>query len=139
MKKIFLFINVILIAGCVLDYGQDTRDIQIYNKSNNVFYCLKSQNDSLTDPYLNYKFSGIEELFKINKDSSIDLPDNPLFWEDYISESKDCKMRLFFIAKDTVDRYGWKEVLTKNIYTKVYLIDIGFLDKNDWKFVYYGK
>ena len=138
MKTIKILIaNLVLIAlNSCLDISHDTRNIKIYNKSNSVVYCFDSDSDSFTYPYLDYKKSGIEDLNKIKIDSFIIYPENPKNWDDYIKSAKNVKVRLFFISKDSIDKYGWDKVLKNNIYTKVYKFDILDLKKSNWEITY---
>lgn len=138
MKSIkFIIANLVLIVlhSC-LDISHDTRDIKIYNKSNSVVYCLDSDSDYFTYPYINQKKSGIENLNQIKVDSFIIYPENPKNWDEYIKSAKNGKVRLFFISKDSIDKYGWDKVLINNIYTKVYKLDIDDLKKCNWEITY---
>ena len=141
MKKInYLIVNlVIIVFNSCLDIAHDTRDLKIINKSNAIVYCLISDSDSFTNPYIDYKESGLDKLNKLKKDTSINYPENPKNWEDYIKSAEKGKLRLFFISKDSIDKYGWKRVLTNNIYTKVYKLDMEEIRKMKWEVIYNGK
>ncbi|MEY4037975.1 MAG: hypothetical protein RIR67_285, partial [Bacteroidota bacterium] len=47
--------------------------------------------------------------------------------------------RYYIIKKDSVDKYGWKEIFKRNIYNKKYLFTIEDLDKINWTTTYYSK
>ena len=138
IKLIIAYFVIIALHSC-LDISHDTRDIKIYNNSNCIVYCLKSDSDYFTYPYIDYKKSGIENLNKINVDSFIIYPENPRNWDEYIKSAKNGKVRLFFISKDSIDKYGWQKVLINNIYTKVYRLDIDDLKKCNWEITYNTK
>jgi len=91
------------------------------------------------DKHLEYDEKMFNKLFKVDINDTTFSVDIPYSWEDFINESKEGKMRLFIISKDSVDKYGWKGVLAKNIYTKVYKLNIDDLKNNKWLIVYNGK
>ena len=141
MKKInYLIVNlVIIVFNSCLDIAHDTRDFKIVNKSNAIVYCLISDSDSFTNPFIDYKESGLEKLNLINKSTFIIYPENPKNWEEYIKSAENGKIRLFFIAKDSVDKYGWKKVLINNIYTRVCKLNMDDIKIRKWEITYYGK
>jgi len=135
IKYVIGNLMLIVLLSC-LDISHDTRDIKIYNKSDDVVYCLGSDSDSFTYPYIDYKISGIEESNKIKVDSFITYPENPKNWDEYIKSAKNGKVRLFFISKDSVAKYGWNKILINNIYTKVYKLDMDDLKKCNWEIIF---
>jgi len=60
-------------------------------------------------------------------------------WDVYFESIDDKKVRLFIIKKDSLDKYGWKEILKNNIYNKKYLFTIEDLDKIKWEIEYKGE
>jgi hypothetical protein len=98
-----------------------------------------SQSESFKDPYYDYTVDVMEKYYRINKDTSVFLKDKPRTWEGYISNSKNGKMRIFIVSKDSVNKYGWEILLTKNIYTKVFKMDMKDLEKDKWQIIYTGK
>ncbi|MDD5150460.1 MAG: hypothetical protein PHC28_08240 [Flavobacterium sp.] len=64
--------------------------------------------------------------------------DGPRFWDNYFNSLEDKKARLFIVQKDSVDKYGWKEIFKKNIYNKKYLFTIKDLDSLNWTITYDG-
>lgn len=138
LNKMILYLSCVLLNGC-LDYGPDKRNIKIINKTNTEIYCLRSENDSLMNPYINYYKMGMDNLYLIKPDSFINIPDKPQSWDTFIMNCKNQKMRLFIISKDSVLKYGWEEVIKQNIYTKLYKIDLTYLENNEWKIKINGK
>jgi len=59
-------------------------------------------------------------LFLVNINETTDVLGRPYKREDFISESKDNKMRLFIISKDSVKKYEWKDV-QKKIFTQRFI------------------
>lgn len=57
-------------------------------------------------------------------------------WEDYIGLSKDKKMRLYIVEKDSINKYGWEKVHSMNLYNKKYTLDIDDLDSLNWTIEY---
>jgi len=64
---------------------------------------------------------------------------NKLTWEEYIKTCDSQKIRYYIIKKDSVDKYGWKQIFKKNIYNKKYLFTIEDLDKINWQIEYKGE
>jgi len=142
MGKInYLIVNlvIIFIFNSCLDIAHDTRNLKIFNNSNSIVYCLMSDSDLFTNPYISYKESGLEKRNILKENTFITYPINPKTWEEYIKSAKNGKLRLFFISKDSLDKNGWKRVLTNNIYTKVYKLDMKEIKKMKWEFIYNGK
>lgn len=121
-----------------MDKAIDRRDVKVINKSKDSIYCLMSGSNSFKTPYIDYSEAVINENYIIPKDTFINIIDKPLNWEEYIMKSDEGKMRLFIISKDSVVKYGWREVLTRNIYTKVYQLTIDDLNNNHWQVLYEG-
>jgi hypothetical protein len=99
----------------------------------NSIYCFytKKELNSLIDSVPNM---GKESLPKEDVISIIVLP----FWEEYIKTCDNQKLRYYIIKKDSVDKYGWKEIFKKNIYNKKYLFTIKDLDSLNWSITYDG-
>lgn len=136
MNKFSCLLFVALLFCSCLDKAIDKRDIKVFNKSTRVVYCLKSQSDSIKDPYINYDKVVLEKYSVIESGMSIYLDNKPRDWNTYIQNSKDGKMRVFIISKDTVEKYSWKDVLLKNKYINVYKLDVETLDKINWQLSY---
>lgn len=67
------------------------------------------------------------------------IPRNFGGWEEYIEECDMKKARIYVIATDSVDKYGWDKIYEKGIYKKKYLLTIEDLDKINWEITYDGK
>ena len=126
---VIIVLGLCFLFSC-LDKSIDNRHIIITNTSNKTIYCLKSKSDSFKDPYIYYSKEVVENNNKIESKGIVD--DNPPNWNSYIEQSLDSKMRLFIILKDSVDKYGWKTILSKSICSKVYKLDINDLIKCNW-------
>lgn len=140
MKRIFfMFYLILAFQGCILEDPLDKRDVKFLNKSKGAVYGIDSRTDSLDDHYAQLDDTGMEELFKTLQDSVILIRDKPWSWDKHIQNSKDGKLRFFVISKDSVDKYGWRKIKDRNIYTKVYKVTIEDLNKLKWTIVYDGK
>jgi|WetSurMetagenome_2_1015567.scaffolds.fasta_scaffold00059_54 hypothetical protein len=138
MKKLTPFLLlIILLQSCLMDRIEN-RNIKVINDSSQPIYCLKSQDDLFKYPYFDYNYKSITEVFKIQPGSAGYVLDNPTSWDSYIKESKNGKLRLFIITQESLDKFGWGEILDKNIYDKVYSMSIDDLKKAHWKVIYDG-
>jgi hypothetical protein len=140
MYKVYCFaICLFLLYSCVLD-KIETRKIKVINNTNRIMYCFMSESDNFTKPYINYPVETYDE-FNIIKINSFNYVENKelswdLFIEKYCDEGK---LRLFIVSKDSIDKYGWKKVLSENIHTKVYKLNLEDIKKSDWTINYNGK
>ncbi len=136
MKHIsYLLLLICLLSSCFDRI--DRRNIKIVNKSDKIIYCLSGFEDSIPKRYLGSEERRFDESYKIEKESYENLYDKSRDWDSYIEHYG--SLRLFIIVKDSVDKYGWREILIKNKYTKLYKIKIDDLNKNNWQIVYNGK
>ena len=78
------------------------------------------------------------EGFKIQPGSTGSVLDNPASWDVYIKRSKNGKVKLFIITQESLEKFGWAEILDKNIYDKVYFMSLDDLKKAHWKVKYDG-
>jgi hypothetical protein len=118
----------------------ETRNISIINKSNQIIYYLRSESDSFSISTTSDKINIISKYNMVNKDSTVFVGDKPRNWDNYIEVGcKDGRLRLFIISKDTINKYGWKKVISNNIYTKVYRMNMDDIKKCKWKVIFYGK
>ena len=151
LKAIFIFLLFFILSSCVFD-RIDKRNLMIYNNSNKIIYSVISSNDSIYnlgnfDDFVykgNYIYTkeGDIKLFGftgINPKEKLQSDGGSTKWDVYFESIDDKKIRLFNIYKDSVDKYGWKEILSKNIYTEKYLFTIEDLEKMKWKIEYKGK
>jgi hypothetical protein len=151
LRTIFIFLLFFIISSCVFD-RIDKRRLMIYNNSNKEIYNVISPNDSIyrLENYDDFVYKGNyiytkEGDIKLFGFTSIKpkekLPNNggSTKWDVYFESINDKKVRLFIIKKDSVDKYGWKEILKNNIYNKKYLFTIEDLDKIKWEIEYKGE
>lgn len=143
---IFLFI---ILNFCSCD-KLDTRDIFVKNSSDKIIYSILSENDNMNDGGFYYEYqNGFEE----SKRGDYDAPfifqqiksgqqfanhDRPRYWDTFFNRLEDKKARLFIVEKDSVDKYGWKTIFSKNIYNKKYFITLEKLDSLNWQIEYKG-
>jgi hypothetical protein len=151
LKTIFIFLLFFILSSCAFD-KIDKRNIMIYNNSNKIIYSVISSNDSIYNlenfddfvykgNYIYTKegdikwfgFTGINPKDKLQSDGGSTK------WDVYFESIDDKKIRLFIIYKDSVEKYGWKTILSKNIYNKKYYLTIEDLDKMNWEIEYKGK
>ncbi|MFV8342560.1 hypothetical protein [Flavobacterium sp. XS2P39] len=129
----------------------DTRNLLVKNNSNKVIYSILSENDSMNDAGFYYEYQNDFDETKrgdydapfvfteIKKGQIIANHDRPRFWDNYFNRLEDKKARLFIVQKDSVDKYGWKAIFSKNIYNKKYYLTLENLDKMNWEIEYEGK
>ena len=135
MKRFWLmfFLSAVLI-GCM--DRVDNRDLKICNNSSDTIYFFISQNDVFTYPYQDYSDKELNIKNSVVRDSCIYFIDRPIYWNGFFKDCEDGKMRLFIVAKDSVEKYGLRKILSKNIYTKVFKVDINELEKSKWQIIY---
>jgi len=119
---IFLYIELIGIRH--VD-AIENRQIVVVNKSNEVIYCFLSDFGKF-DKNVN---SNIIDSINPNLRDSIYCTDNS--WDSFQIRSGN-KICIFIISSDSVTKYSLDSVLVKQIYTKKILVDIDYLDKNNW-------
>ena len=149
LSKGFVFFILFILSSCMDKI--DKRKLIIYNNSNKVIYSVISSNDSIYnlenyDDFVykgNYIYTkeGDIKLFGftgINPKEKLPSNGGSTKWDVYFESIDDKKIRLFIIYKDSVEKYGWKEILSKNIYNKKYLFTIEDLDKINWEIDYKG-
>jgi hypothetical protein len=132
MKQIIIYclISFLFLLSC--GHKTDGRCIITNNKSENQIYCL----------FLDRELNDVDSIPKIRKETksqekNIDCIIVP-YWEEYIKTCDNQKIRYYIIKKDSVDKYGWKEIFKINIYNKKYLFTIEDLDKINWTITYDG-
>ena len=108
----------------------ENRKIIVANKSNHLIYWLLSDYGKFDSNINDYIFDSI----KTNRADSIYC--NGWSWESVVNNSIDKKICIFIIAKDDVLKYGLDSVLKKQTYVKKILVDIDYLDKNNWTVIY---
>lgn len=130
--KIYCLISFLSLVSCI-GHKTDGRYIITHNNSTNSIYCF----------YTKKELNRIDSIPNMGKESVPKEDDfsllGHLFWEEYIKTCDDQKIRYYIIKKDSVDKYGWKEIFKKNIYNKKYLFTIEELDKINWEIEYKGE
>jgi len=126
-KVLFLLLSALIISSCVKD-RIDRRIIILINESKNDIYFLKSENDKFEKQLYD------AEIVETNTSGSIRNIRPP--WDVTIEYSKNKKLSIYIVIKDSVDKYGWDNVYKKNIFSKKYLIDMQYLEDNKWTIVY---
>ncbi|WP_395048719.1 hypothetical protein [Flavobacterium sp.] len=145
-KIIFLFL---LFNFCSCD-KLDTRDLLVKNNSGKVIFSILSENDNMNNGGFYYEYqNGFDKtkrgdydapfiFSEIKKGQIVANGDRPRFWDSFFNRLEDKKARLFIVQKDSVDKYGWKEIFKKNIYNKKYFITLEKLDSLNWQIEYKG-
>ena len=129
--KLYSLILLSLLTSC-MDIT-DSRCIVTHNKSKNSIYCFYLDKElTKMDGLPKYSFPPYETKAK-NDDCNLIVKPR---WEEYIKTCDNQKLRYYIIKKDSVDKYGWKEIFRKNIYNKKYLLTIEDLEKMKWKIEY---
>lgn len=129
-KKLILIPFLFLIFSC--DFTEN-RFIIIKNDSNNNILCFISKVDinNITS------ISDMNAPTEINKSEFAFLvPITRGKWEDYIEKCDVNKVRIYIIVRDSIDKYGWKNIYKNNIYNKKYLFTIQDLEKINWEITY---
>ena len=138
MKKNWFIIFLSLILCSCMD-RVDNRNLRIYNNSDETIYFFVSKNDLFINPYKDYSTDRLNTNYCVKQDTFSYFVDRPVYWEEYIKDCKDEKIRLFVVAKDSVDKYGLQMVMSKCIFTKKFLLDIDSLNKSNWSVLYLVK
>lgn len=147
LRSIFTFSLFFILASCM--DRLDNRSLTIFNNSNEAIYNIISPNDSLNGSghyneflhkgnYIYTKEDSINRFIflEIVPNVKMQSNDRPNNWDLYFESINDKKMRLFIIYKDSVDKYGWKEIFKKNIYNKKYYLSLEDLDRMNWEIEY---
>ncbi len=126
-KVLFLLLSALIISSCAKD-RIDRRKIIIINESKNDIFWMKSENGKFEKQLYD------AEIVETNTSGSIGNIVPP--WDVTIEYSKDKKLSIYIVIKDSVDKYGWDNIYKKNIFSKKYLIDMQYLKDNKWTIVY---
>lgn len=147
MKFIVIIIIFLCFQSCVWD-KTDERCLMIKNNSKETIYTVLSNDNIIKDSYLYSEYENKETYEKFRKENSLlifraiqpneigETSNRPKSWDTYLETSKEKKISLFIIHKDSIDKYGWFDVFKKNIYNKKYEFTIEDLDKQKWEVVY---
>lgn len=127
---LFLLFIVLMLSSCFRDRVVDTRKLSVVNESETDIYWVRSESGTLKKTISNDDV----DLVKVN---SIGLVGNIVPpWDVTIANSKNKKLTIYIVIKDSVDKYGWANVYKKNKFSKKYLIDMQYLKDNKWTIVY---
>ena len=147
-KKFLILLFLFIFYSCD---KLDTQELLVKNSSDKIIFSILSKNDNMNEAGFYYEYqNGFDEtkrgdydapfIFEeIKKGQTIENHDRPRFWINYFKELEDKKARLFIVQKDSVDKYGWKEIFKKNIYNKKYYLTMKQLDSLNWTITYDGK
>ena len=138
MSKIcYLYFFFLLLSACAVDKRIDHRELIITNRSNKNIYYFYSQNDSVFSDAIDYNITWNKymetNLILTNDTSSLMIEGK---WEKYLSECPQGKFRLFFIDRNLVEKYGWQNIVKRNIYSKKILMNLSDLMRINWFLVY---
>lgn len=133
MKKVLFLIICLGLTSCMDRF--DNRPLTIENKSKNKIYGIIMNENSESYKDLNQMGIIISDSIMPNESHS---KLGTKLWEDYIGLSKDKKMRLYVVEKDSVNKYEWKGIHDRNLYNKKYTLDIDDLDSLNWTIEYTG-
>lgn len=148
MKKFYCFVLFsILFQSCFFERN-DNREILVINNSKSAIYSILSKDGIMHSSNYYYEFQeNFEEKIRKEYDApfvfevikpgdSVANHDTPRYWDKYFEKLIDKKATLFIVQKDSVDKYGWKEVFKKEIYNKKIYLTILDLNRNDWRVIY---
>jgi hypothetical protein len=122
-----------ILVSCNMDTTEN-RMITFYNKHSEIYYCFFYNKELSLEGYYLDKHNFHPELVKQDSKCLLDIV-RPR-WETYINQSSDKKLKIYVVAKDSVDKYGWKNIFAKNTFNKKYNLTIDNLEKLDWGIVY---
>lgn len=134
-KTTFYLISFVLLISCI-GHKEDNRFIITHNNSQTEIYCFILEHELYNVNSLS-KFNFSQKSVNSNEESYNHI--DKLTWEEYIKTCDNQKLRYYIIKKDSVDKYGWKEIFKKNIYNKKYLLTIEDLEKTNWEIEYKGE
>lgn len=143
------FLYLVLLSSVLGCDRTGQYDITIVNKSQSELVCSLSRTEEIFDlkkllikqeisKGKKYDQIDITSLFltEIKKDTTSILDSRPQSWKRFIDSSPDKKLRLFIIAKDSIDKYGWEGVHANKLYNKKYILDIEELHRLNWTIEY---
>ena len=150
MLKAKNFLSLFLLFNFCSCDKYDSRELLVKNSSNKLIFSILSKTDNMNEAGFYYEYqNGFDEtkrgdydvpfIFEeIKNGQTIGNHDTPRFWDNYFNELEDKKARLFIVQKDSLDKYGWKEIFKKNIYNKKYYLTMKQLDSLNWTITYDG-
>lgn len=131
MKKILFLIIVSCVVSCMDKF--DNQELYFTNNSENSVYTILTYKELI---YSNASI-GVSRSDSILSNVKYKL-DRPGDWDGYLKMTSTGKLNMYVIEKDSVAKYGWKEIHAKNIYNKKYMFDMDDLDRLNWTIEYTG-
>ena len=124
--------------------GVDPDSVITYNKSKNSIFSVISNSDDMSGSNYYNEFRDGQKTEKntafifeeIKPNAKYMNHDRPRFWKPFFESSKDKKLRLFIIEKDSVDKYGWRQIFKKQIYNKKFSLSREDLETLNWQVTY---
>jgi len=129
LHNIYVLLTLTLLTSCVRD-KVEMRKLKISNNSNDMVYWIRSESGRFEKPYFN------SDLDTIPKQSIYSIGSFNVSWDARIERSKNKKLTIFIVAKDSIDKYGWEYVYKQGIITEKYIVDMEYLKKHKWSIVY---
>jgi len=126
---LFLLFAVLMLSSCVRD-RIDSRKLSVVNESTTDIYWVRSESGTLKKTNNNDDV----DLVEVNSIGLIGNIRPP--WDVTIQYSKDKKLSIYIVIKDSVDKYGWDFIYKRKLFSKKYLIDMQYLKDNKWTIVY---
>ncbi len=130
-KPAFLILILLMLNACVFD-EVDSRRIIINNNSSNKIYACFSNTDTLNVTEFNDTNRYALEVLE-NSNGEIEPPRT---WKGYFKRSADEKIRIIFVKKDSVEKYGWKKVSNENLIDTIIKVGLIDLDRCNWEIKY---
>lgn len=130
----FSFLTIFFLFTSCMD-KIDSRKLEVSNSSEDKIYTIITDLNIENDTLNNYGKLGVfDDLVLPGVTKEIDRPAD---WKTFMDKSWEGKLRLYIIAKDSVDKYGWEAIGKRNIYNKKYELDIETLDSLNWRIEYH--
>jgi hypothetical protein len=140
VSTVFLIFTVV---SCDFILGYKPKGVQLINNSSQNIYVLSGY-DSLKlsyNPFLDQKFEiENEKGVKISEIGNPNLlaPNDSTGVTDYFwgRNNKSEPRSVIIISEDLKNKYSWKELVTKQLYTKRYIFTSKQAEKIKWRIVY---
>jgi len=129
-KIVLILLFAFLMSSSCVRERVDKRKLSVVNESTTDIYWVRSENGILKKT----NSDDDVDLVKVNSIGFIGNIVPP--WDVTIEYSKNKKLSIFIVIKDSVDKYGWDNIYKKNIFSKKFLIDMQYLEDNKWTIVY---
>lgn len=129
-KKLLISLSFMIVLSSCDYYENRWINVSNHSKSKIVVFVSKKETGNLL------KDERVDEIMELDCDSTGLLSIVRPTWDEYIKRCQDNKIRFYIIKNDSIDKYGWKTVLKKNIYNKKYLFTIEDLEELKWEIKY---